>query len=73
MMKELKYKIADLLFSKELDETFQMGIREGKAQQGSIIRVSLEYQKNRSRQHGITKAQLIGFEKCMEAVNDKLK
>jgi hypothetical protein len=41
-MKELKYRIADWLFGRELDEAFEMGIREGQRRQKVRINNALE-------------------------------
>jgi hypothetical protein len=41
-MKELKYRIADWLFEAELDEAFEMGLREGARRQKNTIITRLE-------------------------------
>jgi hypothetical protein len=41
-MKELKYRIADWLFGRELDEAFEMGIREGQRRQKVRINNALD-------------------------------
>jgi hypothetical protein len=73
MFRELKYKIADRLFERELDEAFFLGIREGQSRQASKLRVQMEYKKTRSRETGMTKTQAIGYDRCMEVVKDAIK
>lgn len=73
MFRELKYKIADRLFERELDEAFFLGIKEGKSRQASRLRVLMEYKKTRSRELGMTKTQAIGYDKCVEVVTDAIK
>lgn len=41
-MKELKYRIADWLFEAELDEAFEMGLREGARRQTQKIQMALD-------------------------------
>lgn len=71
-MKELRYKIADWLFARELDEAFDMGIREGQRRLSSELRVRMGYKKTRAEELGMTKTQAIGYERCMEVVQDVL-
>ena len=70
---EFKYKIADTLFEKELDEAFTMGIRQGYNQLAARIRVELDYKETRMKQLKVTKPQLVGYEKCMEVIKDIIK
>ena len=73
MFRELRYKIADRLFERELDEAFALGLKEGKSRQASKLRVQMEYKKARSRETGMTKTQAIGYDRCMEVVTDAIK
>tara|TARA_R110000822_G_scaffold75940_1_gene182659 strand:- start:239 stop:469 length:231 start_codon:yes stop_codon:yes gene_type:complete len=73
MFRELRYKIADRLFERELDEAFFLGIREGQSRQASKLRVQMEYKKTRSRELGMTKTQAIGYDRCVEVVTDAIK
>lgn len=41
-MKELKYRIADWLFEAELDEAFELGIKEGARRQQEKITHALD-------------------------------
>ena len=67
---EIRYRIADFLFETELDEAFSLGVKEGKRRQASILRVEMEYKKTRALETGLTKAQSVGWDRCMEVVND---
>ena len=73
MFSEWKYRIADRLFERELDEAFFLGIKEGKSRQASHLRVLMEYKKTRSRELGMTKTQAIGYDRCVEVVTDAIK
>lgn len=73
MFSEWKYKIADRFFERELDEAFILGIKEGKRRQASHIRVDMEYKRTRAKELGLTKTQLIGYDRCMEVVKDAIK
>lgn len=70
---EIRYRIADFLFEAELDEAFSLGVQEGKRRQASILRVEMEYKKTRALETGLTKAQSVGWDRCMEVVNDNTK
>jgi hypothetical protein len=72
-LSELKYRIADTLFEKELDEAFTLGIIQGKNQLASILRVELEYREHRMKQLKVTKPQAVGYEKAMELVKEIIK
>ena len=73
MFSEWKYKIADRFFERELDEAFILGIKEGKRRQASHLRVDLDYKRTRAKELGLTKTQLIGYDRCMEVVKDAIK
>jgi len=73
MFTELRYKIADRLFTTELDEAFNSGYRHGKSIQASQLRVMMEYKKDRERELGMTKTQALGYERCLEVVTDAIK
>ena len=73
MFTELRYKIADLLFTTELDEAFNSGYRHGKSIQASQLRVMMEYKKDRERELGMTKTQALGYDRCLEVVKDAIK
>jgi len=66
-MKELKYRIADWLFASELDEAYEMGIREG----AKVIRQDLAFRLKTSRaQKELTKARKEGYAKAIEVVEN---
>ena len=66
-MKELKYRIADWLFARELDEAYEMGIREG----AKVIRQDLAFRLKTSRaQKELTKARKEGYAKAIEVVEN---
>lgn len=69
-MKELRYRIADRLFSRELDEAFQLGLKEGKRRLASELRVRMDYKRTRAAELGMTKTQKIGYDRCAEVVRD---
>jgi|TARA_R110000824_G_scaffold244623_1_gene433401 hypothetical protein len=73
MLRELKYKIADRLFERELDEAFFHGIKEGQSRQASKLRVQMKYKKTRAKETGMTKTQAIGYDRCMEVVTDAIR
>ena len=57
-MKELRYKLADLLFEAELDEAFELGIKEGKRRQkvnilGALDLNSLDVAKTNQKGYNI--------------------
>lgn len=41
-MKELKYRIGDWLFESELDEAFELGLKEGRRRQKHEINMALD-------------------------------
>jgi hypothetical protein len=58
-MKDIKYWIADFMFSKELDESYEMGIREGQRATGWAITNQLQRlhdNANKTNQPGIKAA-----------------
>lgn len=63
--KELKYRIADLIFKKELDEAFDMGKKQGAEYATRKIsnRLSMPSPKEE-----LTKTQLIGYNKADQLV-----
>lgn len=71
-MTELRYWIADRFFTRELDEAFSMGIREGQRRLSSELRVRMDYKRTRAAELGMTKTQTIGYDRCMEVVQDVL-
>ena len=63
----MKYQIAEWLFSKELDEAYELGIREG----AYTIRKDLLFRLKTSRaKKDLTKARLEGYEKALEVVEN---
>ena len=69
---EIRYRIADYLFEAELDEAFALGVQEGRRNQASQIKVEMEYKKTRALETGLTKAQSVGWDRCMEVVKDAI-
>ena len=72
-LSEIRYQITERFFERELDEAFLMGVKEGKKRQASRLRVELEYKRARAKEIGLTKTQLIGYDRCMEVVKDAIK
>ena len=72
-LSEIRYQIAERFFERELDDAFSMGLKEGKRRQASHLRVDLEYKRTRAKETGLTKTQLIGYDRCMEVVKDAIK
>jgi len=66
-LNELKYQIADKLFTKELDEAYDMGMRVGAefATRTLSFRVSLNSEKVK-----LTKAEKQGYEKAIQVIED---
>ena len=69
---ENRYRIAAYLFEAKLDEAFALGIQESRGNQASQIRVEMEYKKIRALETGLTKAQSVGWDRCMEVVKDAI-
>ena len=72
-LSEIRYRITERFFERELDEAFIMGLKEGKRRQASHLRVDLDYKRTRAKELGLTKTQLIGYDRCMEVVKDAIK
>ena len=72
-LSEIRHRITERFFERELDEAFIMGINEGKRRQASHLRVDLDYKRTRAKELGLTKTQLIGYDRCMEVVKDAIK
>ena len=68
--REVKYQIADKLFTYELDDAYQMGIREGATFSTRKISFNLELKRNRQ---DMTKTQQIGYDKAVEILKDARK
>lgn len=68
--REIKYQIADKVFTHELDEAYQMGIREGATYATRKITFNIELKRNRQ---DMTKTQKIGYEKAIENLGDLRK
>jgi len=73
MFRELKYKIADRLFEYELDEAYNLGVKSGKDNQASRLRVMMDYKRTRATELGMTKTQTLGYDRCVEVVTDAIK
>ena len=70
---EIRYRIADRLFEAELDEAFALGVKEGKRRQASIIRIKMEHKKTIAKQSGLTKAQEVGWDRCIQGVENAIR
>ena len=68
--REIKYQIADKVFKYEMDEAFQMGIREGATFATRKITFSVELKRERQ---DLTKTQKLGFEKAIDILQDARK
>jgi len=65
--KAMKYQLAEWLFSKELDEAYELGIREG----ASVIRGDVLFRlKTHRAQKELTKARKEGYAKAVEVVEN---
>jgi hypothetical protein len=64
-MSELKYWIADRLFTKELDDAFRLGVRAGIGHATSTVtfRVGLKRVQ-------LTKTEEKGYNKALDSIND---
>jgi len=67
-MKELKYKIADWLFEAELDEAFNLGLKEGARRQKHKIDMALDMASL-----DLAKSNQKGYMMAMEVIEDVLK
>ena len=65
--REVKYQIADKVFKYEMDEAFQMGIREGATFATRKISFQLELKGNRA---DMTKTQKLGYQKAIDILKD---
>ena len=68
--REVKYQIADKVFKYEMDEAFQLGIREGATFSTRKITFEVELKANRQ---DLTKTQRIGYDKAVEIMKDARK
>jgi glycine cleavage system H lipoate-binding protein len=64
---ELKYKIADKLFEKEMDEAYEMGVREGATHTLRELAFSLKLGEQDAK---LTKAQATGYQKAVQRYTD---
>ena len=65
--REIKYQIADKVFKYEMDEAFQMGIREGATFSTRKISFAVELKADRLN---MTKTQKLGYQKAIDIVRD---
>lgn len=65
--REVKYQIADKVFKYEMDEAFQMGIREGATFSTRKITFAVELKADRLN---MTKTQKLGYQKAIDIVRD---
>ena len=65
--REVKYQIADKVFKYEMDEAFQMGIREGATFSTRKISFAVELKADRLN---MTKTQKLGYQKAIDIVRD---
>ena len=65
--REVKYQIADKVFKYEMDEAFQMGIREGATFSTRKITFAVELKAERLN---MTKTQKLGYQKAIDIVRD---
>lgn len=68
--REVKYQIADKLFTYELDDAYQMGIREGATYATRKITFNIELKRSRM---DMTKTQQIGYDKAIANLGDLRK
>ena len=66
-LREVKYQIADKVFKYEMDEAFQMGIREGATFSTRKISFAVELKADRLN---MTKTQKLGYQKAIDIVRD---
>lgn len=64
-MRELRYRIADWLFEAELDEAFELGIKEGKRRQKENITQALD-----AASLDVAKTNQKGYMVAMEVVEN---
>jgi len=65
--REVKYQIADKVFKYEMDEAFQLGIREGATFSTRKITFEVELKADRLN---MTKTQKLGYQKAIDIVRD---
>jgi hypothetical protein len=65
--KELKYRIADKLFDRELNDAYEMGVREGVTHTLRELGFTLKL----GADDKLTKAQAVGYAKALERYFDK--
>jgi hypothetical protein len=68
ILKEIKYEIADKLFKADMDEAFQMGIREGARFAAQKITFQLDLQ---SEKIIMTKTEKKGYLKAVEVAKEQ--
>lgn len=61
---DFKYEVADLLFGKELDEAYAMGITQG----AEYATRKLSFEVNLKRQLKLTKTEERGYDKAIDAI-----
>jgi len=66
-LREIKYQVADKLFCKEMDEAFQMGVREGATFATRMISTDLSVKEMRIQ---MTKTEKKGYQKAQDLVAD---
>ena len=62
---DLKYEVADKLFSKELDEVYRQGIRTG----AEYATRQLSFEVNLKRNLKLTKTELRGYNHAIAAID----
>lgn len=67
-MRELKYRIADWLFESELDEAFELGIKEGQRRQKVKILDALDLNSL-----DVAKSNQKGYTLAVEVVENVIK
>lgn len=68
ILKEIKYEIADKWFKADMDEAFQMGIREGARFAAQKITFQLDLQGERIQ---MTKTEKKGYMKAVEVAQEQ--
>ena len=68
ILKEIKYEIADKCFKADMDEAFQMGIREGARFAAQKITFQLDLQSERII---MTKTEKKGYLKAVEVAKEQ--
>ena len=65
MLSDIKYWIADLLFTKELDDAYRLGVKAGTNQSLATQAFRVGY-----RRPELTKTELKGYLKAVEIMNE---